>query len=214
MKKINFILIVCFLVLSFCNTSFSIASAENNSPNYMICANMAVLYQSPSFSSEKLENLPHKTEVFIESENNLPKEYINENYVFYKVLEYNGKEGYVLSDLVIKITNQITSVPNFNAQTNKECKVFYLQDTNFVESEITLERKHRIFLYKGYDKNREYTAIAFKYENEIVYGYLKTEDIAPDGINPVVITCVTISIALLGIIFAWLFMKNKKSKRS
>ena len=64
----------------------------------------------------------------------------------------------------------------------------------------------------GHREKKEYNAIAFVHENEVLYGYLKTDTISPDGINPAIITCIVIIIALLGIIFAWLFMKNKKVK--
>lgn len=210
MKKI---FLVSLFILIFCITFFipEQTYAQSDQSIYVLTANYASIFESADFSSAKIGQIKHNEEVFVETENNIPKEFLNENFVFYKI-SYNQLNGYVLADLLTPKNNVITSIPSFNAQTNSSCKVYFKQDNQMVESNITLNKGERIFLYEGFNGKEEYNAISFLYENEVLYGYVKSENIAPDGINPVIITCIIIIMALLGIIFAWLFMKNKKVK--
>lgn len=188
-----------------------IATAENASPVYVVNANTAKVYQSPDFSSEVLQTLSYGTQISLEIAENLPVTYIYEGFSFYKVLE--DFEGYIFADLVSLQTQTITSIPNYNGRTNNECSVFFLNENEMQESDITLTKNQRIFIYKAFDSKAEYTAVAFEHENAVVYGYVLTKYVAPDGINPIIITCVVIILAILGIIFAWLFMKNSKVKK-
>ncbi len=185
--------------------------AQENQSVYVVTANYASVFKNADITSNKLGQVNHNEEVYIEMENDLPKEYMSDDFVFYKIT-YNQLDGYVLADLLTPKNNVITAIPSFNAQTNSACKVYFKQDNEMVESDISLDKGERIFLYEGFNGKEEYNAISFVYENQVLYGYLKSENIAPDGINPIIITCIIIIIALLGIIFAWLFMKNKKVK--
>ncbi len=205
MKKLAFLLIIFAFLLPFFN--FSVTFAENETKNYVVTANSAVLFSEPDFSSEKLNTLSHNTVVSIEMEAESAKAYAFENYVFFKVLNFEGVDGFVLADLVVPDSSQIEDIPNFNASTNARCQVF--MDS---ENDIFLEKGQRIFLYQGYDKNLAQTAVAFVYDGQVLYGHIDTEFVAPDGINPAIITSVVVIIALLGIIFAWLFMKKVKVK--
>ena len=181
------------------------------SQNFVVVANSATLFSDYNFTSEKLLVLSHNDEVEIETEDNVPVEYVSGDFVFYKAT-YEDKTGYVLGDLVTLKTNQIESIPNFNAKTNSSCKVYFKNDLNFVESEITLEKHEKIFLYEGFDSKSEWTAISFLSNNQVLYGYIKTENVAPNGINSIFITCISIILAVVGIVFAWVFIKNKKVK--
>ena len=185
--------------------------AQNAQKIYVVTANRASVFESPDFSSAKIGQIEHDVEVYVQMENDAPQEFKNEGFVFYKITQAD-LEGYVFADLLTPKSDTITAIPSFNGQTNTESIVFWKQDNEMVESEIILDKGERIFLYEGYNSKEEYNAIAFVHENEVLYGYLKTENISPDGINTAIITCITIIIALLGIIFAWLFMKNRKVK--
>ncbi len=208
MKKI-FAIILCFFC---CFFAIGVNTAAAESVQYVVVANSATVFATAEFSDQKIATLTHGQEVVLELEGEEPKQYSSGGYVFFKVLELDGQSGFVLGDLVCKKTDQITAIPNFNAQTNGKCTVFFKNDDKFVDSGITLEKAHRIFLQNGYDKNSQYCQIVFVHENEVIYGYIQTKFVKPDGINPVLITCITLIIALLTIIFTWLFMKNKKKK--
>ena len=201
--------------LSFVNVNF--AFADSSQSTYVVTANQATLFAEANFASSKLSTLPNSTQVLVEMQDDKPVEYDSNGYVFFKVLNFQGQDGFVYADLLTPQTNVVTAIPGFNAQTAKQCNVYFLQDNSLVQSEISLSKGERVYLYQGYDNTltfdgNKYNAIAFVNNNEVLYGYLPTENVIPDGVNPVLITCIVVIIALLGIIFAWLFMKNKKVK--
>lgn len=137
------------------------------------------------------------------------------NYKFFKIdLKENGIEsehefGYIIADLLTEKQEEIMAIPNFNAKTNKDCHVFSQKNDKFEESETTLSRGQEIFLYEGFDAKKDFNAISYVLDGKVFYGFLKTDDISPNGINPVIITCTILIVAVLSIIFAWLFMKGK-----
>ena len=207
MKKLC--LFFAFVCSFFCFFGVNFATAEADTLTFVVTANKANVYEEAAFSSTVLKTLSHKDEVKIEISMNEPVEYVTGNYVFYKI----DGSGYILSDLICQKTKTITSIPNFNAKTNEECFVYFLDNDLYTKSEIKLSKNQEIFLYKGYDKNAELTPVAFVYENEVYYGFLQTKNVSPNGINPVVITVITLVMAILGIAFAWVFIQGKKKKK-
>ena len=185
-------------------------SAQEDSENYVLTANSATIFELPDFSSSKLHVLNNKDIVSVKCEDNSPVEYGTE-IIFYKV-NLGNVSGYVVAELLVKQVDVISSIPNFNASTNSDCLVHFLEDTTMKQSEILLNKGQRIFLYEGFDSKSEYTAICFVKNNQVIYGYLKTDAVSPDGINPTLIVCVLVIIAVIGIIFAWVFMKNNKTR--
>ena len=216
MKKLFAIFLLMFAVLSVVMPISSTYALSDQ--QYCIVANKAVLYELPSFSSTKLATISLNTKVDIQFDGDSEKIYSDGTYSFYKVLQYDNGEakldGYVLADLIVKQKHTVKTIPNFNAKTNAPCIVYYANGEEFEESEISLQKKHKLFLYEGFDKNKTFIAVCFVYENDVIYGFLQKDYISPNGVNPIIITCITLVIALLGIIFAWLFMKNKKSKKA
>ncbi len=237
MKKSSFlkkILIFSVILLAFCcffvlfspisdvytnEEEISVVEESEVSCEYIVSANSAALFSQPDLTSEKLATLSHKDEVLLEVSGGKIAVYSGTSgYNFYKLQkQYSNSEGtlvdaYILCDLVTPKTEIIVSIPNFNAQTNANCEVYLKESAEYVESGTTLEKGTRIFLYEGYDSSNEYTAISYVLDGNVLYGYLKTENISPDGLNPLIIVCLTIILALLGIIFAWLFIKRRKVK--
>lgn len=184
------------------------ADAEDQ---YVVTANYAYVFQSPNFSSKKLKKLENKSVVTVELEWSEPKKYVSDEYVFFKVSS-DGVEGYVYSDLVAPKTKELTTLPNFNAKINQDTKLFSKQGDEYVESEKTLTKGMKIFLYEGFDSKSDFTAIAYVQENEVLYGFVKSSAVAPNGINPLIITCMTIILAVIGIVFTFVFIKRRKSK--
>jgi len=204
-------MLIFVFVFMFSITPFYCESvnAEISYSKYIICANSATIFESSTVTSQKLAVVSHKNELLVEIEDGSAKIYSSGTYDFYKV-HYNSKDGYILSDLVIPAQNLISSVPNFNAQTNKDCFVFDKADNQYAQTEILLKKDTRIFLYEGFDPKAEYSAIAFMSDNQVRYGYLKNDDVSPDGINPFLITAAVVIVALVGVIFALVFMRRKK----
>lgn len=206
-KTFVLICLFAFVFMFFLPTQFAYADVNNQ---YVITANSATVFAEPDFSSEKLATLSNKTEILIEMNENSPKKYENDGFVFFKII--SSFEGFVFSDLVTPKNDVLVAIPNFNAKTNSTCKVFFQENNKFVESKIILQKGTEIFLYQGFESKKDFTAIAFVKDNHVLYGFLQTKNINPNGINPLIITCVCLILAILGIIFAWLFMKSKKTK--
>ena len=210
MKKLLFVLLAFLCCFLFSNTS--IAYAESGSAVFYVSANSAIIYHDADLASERLATLPHKTNVSVETEDGQAKEYANGPDVFYKVT-YGETQGFMLSNFLLAENQTITSIPNFNGKTNAECFVFDLQGENFVQTTLELEKGQKIFLYEGYNRKSEYTAVAFVHNNEVMYGYIKTNCVDPNGINPIIITCICLIVAILGIAFSWMFVKKRKKKK-
>ncbi len=208
MKKILLIFSVFLCFLPFFSTNF--ASADNNNTKYVVTANSATIFEMADFSSTKLKIVNHKDILTVETNAESPVEY-GDNIKFFKVMHENTT-GFVVADLLTPQKSVITSIPNFNGQTNKTCDIFIKNDTDFSKNGHTLNKGERIFLYEGFSNKNDYIAIAYLKDNEVMYGYLSKEDISPDGINPIIITCISLIIAVVGIVFAWVFIKNKKVK--
>lgn len=209
MKKIFAIAIMflCFLPSFAANFAY----ADTAGLSYVVTANSANVFESADLTSEVLYSLSHKDEIEIEEESSAPKEYSSAGYLFYKIIT-TGKEGYVLADLVIKKNTSIQEIPNFNGRTNDKCSVYFKTETGYSKTDITLKKHEKVYLYEGYKSKKEYTAISFVYENEVVYGYIKTDYVDPNGINPIIITCICLVVAILGIAFTFVFIKGKKKK--
>ncbi len=215
--KTFFIMLCCFAFL-LPTAPYSYASAENTQNTYIVAANSANLYDQPSLVGGNIVGkLNHKDEVFLKMEGSQPKTFgEDETYVFFQLdPEYHSNidgDVFILAQLLIPKSNEIVSIPSFNAKTNSDCKVFFSPDEETGESDIVLKKGTQLFLYEGYNRKNTFTAVAFVNETEVVYGYLKTSAISPNGINPLIITCIVLTLAVLGIIFAWVFMKKSKVK--
>lgn len=210
MKKFYLIIFSLICLFSCFGINVSIANAEDSTQTYVITANSANLYELPDLSSSKLKNLTHSTQVSILFQDGGAKSFNYDGFLFFKVVQFENTDGYVLADLVTPKNETLTAIPNFNAKTNAQCHVFFAEDTEKVESSIILEKNQKIFLYEGFKSKSDYTAIAFVYENQVMYGYLETKYVSPNGISTTLITCILLIMAVLGIVFAWVFMKSKK----
>ena len=211
-----FILIFCALFSSF---SFCQNVWAQETEAFFINSNYANVFQSYDLSSEKIVELKHHDKVIVESNDLGAIKYTSsDGFEFFKILAYNELEeksegyGYILAELLSKNINQIETIPNFNAKTIDNAKVFFKNDNTFDESDITLSKGTRIYLFEGYKRKSEFCAVCFEYENQILYGYVKTYQIKPDGINPLLITCITLIIAVLTISLSLILIKKKKTK--
>ncbi len=208
-------LFIFLLLITACLCPFAISGqkcfAATESKTYVVTANVATVYSAPDLSAEKLSTLSHKNELEVEFEDGLVKEYLGSGFVFFHTTNLE-QDGYVICDLVVPKQKYLQTIPEFNAKTNAKAKVYFLVDGKYVASEITLSKHQRIFLYQGFNRKKEFNAVAFVYENEVVYGFLKESAIDPDGINPIIISVACVAMAAIGIILALVFMKRKKIK--
>ena len=110
--------------------------------------------------------------------------------------------------------SKIETYPIFNATLKNDTYLFEVNGEEFSETETLLESGTRVYLYEGFDNDiNGYNAVAVKVGNSLQYGYVLKSEVSPDGINPAIIYAITIALACIGIIMAFLFMKNKKNKK-
>lgn len=204
---------VCLLLLVMCFSPVwneKNASAETDESHLFVATNEAVVFGEAKLASEHLYTLNHKDEVEIEFDGESAKEYAGDGFVFYHVLT-DSKEGYVLCDLVVPKSKFLVTIPKFNAQTNGKATVYFLKDGKYVASDkIVLPKHQRIFLYQGFNRKKQFNAVAFMFEDEVMYGFLEKDVIDPDGVNPIIITVACFAIAAIGVILAIVFLKKKR----
>ena len=100
----------------------------------------------------------------------------------------------------------------FNAKVAVKDAVVY--DLNKEKILTTLDKGTEIYLYEGYSKKATFTAICFIGEDDnLVYGYMKTVDLSPNGINASVITGIMVIVSCVTIILLLVFMKKVKKKK-
>ncbi len=146
---------------------------------------------------EKLKVLEGEQESFIKVEYTEEKTY--QGFVYARYVTYNN-----LSQEVY---------PVFNASVIENDVEVYNLDGSLAE--IILNKGKELYLYEGYTKKTEFTAVCFVDEDgSLFYGKIRTKQLAPYGINAGVITGIVVAISCVTIILLLIFMKKtKKQKR-
>ena len=168
-----------------------------------VVTNYAYMYSEASFTSEKLEyTLDKGEEVILLSEN------LENN--FYKV-RYKTDEGYIYKECLALVGEDQAVILTYNAKTSVKTKVYSLSSQ---EELFEINENTELFLYEGYHRNSDYTAVKFSHDGEIVLGYIKTIDISPYGVSNVLIVSITAIVACVGVILILLGINKKKMKIS
>lgn len=162
-----------------------------------VIANSAFLYAAPSLSSERLLQLEKSETVTLISE--------TEN--GFLQVEYNGVQGYVYSELVGEVLPEQDIIPTFNATMLNDADVFSLTSDEVIAH---IQSGVRVFLYEGYDDEKDFLAIQFEEGGEVLYGRVRIEDVKPDGVNTALIVAITAIVAIVSIIIILLGITKKK----
>ncbi len=184
--------------------SFALLSPSNYAvgETVYVLTNTASLYSSPSLTSEIVFELEKGDELSLLDQSQVDGFY----YVSYQ--DENGSyNGYVFNECVGALENSQESVLSYNATILNDTDVYSLS-TN--ERICTVKKGTRVFLYEGYDKEKDFLAIKFENEGEIVVGYVSIENLKPDGVNYALIVSITAIIALVSIIIILLNVTKKK----
>ena len=217
--KISVISIFLVIALLFGNL-FVIQSCSAEGESYRVCTDVCSIFIEPNSSLDETNIL--ETKVYGDIIDIDPTEILDltagSNLKYYAVLEGTNIVGYVLSTTVVKAGNSELKV-NFqsNARLNSISDVYELfgNSYNLMEyknSTLKLEKNTEIKILNGYDKHTEYTQISFEYDNQILTGYVRTENIKISGFNYYFL----IAIFLLVIIFSTVIpivVKNWKKKK-
>ena len=129
-------------------------------------------------------------------------------YVNVKV-EQNNYTGYVYRYYITSNSPQIV-YPVFNGNVRVDKAIIY--DMDFNPTQYTASKNQGVFIYEGFSSD-EYTAIQLILEDGSLYnGYIKTVDLTPQGISPLLILGISIIAACVTIILSLLFIKKRKKK--
>ena len=177
-----------------------------------VISNYAYMYEQADFSSKKYEFKISKGEKITLLNDELKNDFYYASYK-YENVTYSG---YVYKDNVSQLSNEQEVILSYNAKIAVDTKIYSITDPSQVllsnGKEVVLTEKTEVYLYAGYDRKAEYTEIKFSYNGKIEVGYVKTTDITPYGVSPVLIVSLTAIIASVGVIFILLGISKKRKR--
>lgn len=186
---------------------FSFSGLSVNDVGYII-SSIAYIYSQPSFSSEKINvdgqpvTLSHGQEVSIGEETG--------DFVYISVTyEQNEINGYVYKYYLTTSSPQ-TVYPVFNGSIRRDTNIY---DLNY-QPAYELKNGKEVYIYSGYESDEGFTAVQVVLDDGSLYsGFVKTEDLEPYGISPLLIVGISIISACVTVILSLVFIKkSKKSK--
>ncbi|MBE7074222.1 MAG: hypothetical protein E7379_03945 [Clostridiales bacterium] len=207
------ILSLCLILLSL----FSIgknpmfANALSNGQAFVI-ASKCNLYSSADFQSTKVTVLDQDEQpvlITLKFNDTVTISEIQEDFAF--VQTSKGAQGWIYKYYLSQNTSQ-DIYPVFNASIRKDTIIY---DVNKTSTEKLALAGTRVYIYGGFNKSEEYTAVQIVLEDTSLYvGYISTADIEPDGVSKMLIVAITIISATVTIILSLLYIKKKKKKKN
>lgn len=204
-----FLAILLIFVGFYPQNTFSSALTESKSATVIV--SRSNLYSADNFISSKVSYqegestilvvVKHGEEVYIE--------HFTGEFAYVSTKE--GHKGYIYKYYLTQNSSQIV-YPVFNASVRKNTIIY---DIDKMETDKIAQKDSRVYIYEGFDDKKELTAIQIVLDDQTLYnGYIKTEDIAPDGVSGLLIIAISIIIAGVTIILSLVYIKkNKKSKK-
>lgn len=175
--------------------------------DYYVTASSCYLYEDASFDSAKVQVseedvvLTHGQIVVFQSE---------EGNFCLVTIKNSETTGYVYKYYLTE-NNSVSYYPVYNASIREDCLVY---DVNYSQTEITLKKGQRVYIYDGFDNKKEYTAVQFVLEDGTLYnGYVETSKVKPDGVNRAVIIAVPLIAAIVTIVLSIVFIQKKRKKK-
>ena len=195
------------IILSLLAVAFS---AMNFLPEQQVSviSSYCYLYQEASFLSEKVKQ--GNEDLIIYHGNTLEVIQEEGDFVYVNVkVEQNYYTGYVYRYYITSNSPQIV-YPVFNGNVRVDNAIIY--DMDFNPTQYVASKNQGVFIYEGFS-SEEYTAIQLILEDGSLYnGYIKTVDLTPQGISPLLIVGISIIAACVTIILSLLFIKKRKKK--
>ena len=211
MKK--FFLIIFFLICSISCFQFSFLSFAENT-EYKVCVNQTSIFSAPDVTSEIVETLFFNDIITISDE---VVNDVNSNIKYFKVIKNDEIFGYVISTTVSK-NDRILYKLQTNSKINKDSDVYILNDSNYEplkinDLEIVLKSETEVRLLEKYNPQKEYLQIAFSYKDEILTGYVKTENISVSGFNYYFLIAIFLIVIIGSTVIPIVYKNWKKHKK-
>ena len=166
-------------------------------------------YKEASFSSNKVQR--EGGDLLLMHGQSL--EVISEDGDFVQVtlsIDEQAYQGYIYKYYITKNSAQIV-YPVFNGSVRTDGAVIY--DLDKSPTEYTAQKEQGVYIYSGFDDDEEYTAVQIVLSDGSLYnGYLRTVDLAPDGVSPLLIVGVSLIAASVTVILSLVFIKKSKKK--
>lgn len=211
-RIIVFILVALFTLLlgiiPFSHSGFSQAITEGSQAKVIV--SKCNLYTEANFTSEKVTYIEGENTILVvlNHGDNVTIKSLNGDFAY--ITTEDEKEGYIYKYYITDNNSQAV-YPVFNASIRKDTKIY---DIDKNATEYTAKKDTRVYLYKGFNDKEKYTAVQIVLEDESLYnGYIKTEDIKPDGVSGLLVAAITIIIAGVTIVLSLVFIKKKKKKK-
>ncbi|MBO5394294.1 MAG: SH3 domain-containing protein [Clostridia bacterium] len=176
-----------------------------------VIASRCNLYQEAKFDSDKVTVLDEEEQpvlITLKLNDTVTVNDTQDDFAF--VTTEKGAQGWVYKFYLSQNTSP-DIYPVFNGSVRKDT-VIYDIDKNST-GELALAGS-RVYLYEGYDKKSEYTAVQIALADSSLFtGYISTADIEPDGVSKMLIVAITIIAAAATIILSLVFIKKKRKKK-
>lgn len=196
-------LLALFSMVVFASMSFS------PQDQVTIISSYSYLYEEASFSSNRVQCegedllLMHDQSLQVLSEEG--------DFVLVTTsLNEQSFQGYIYKYYITKNSAQIV-YPVFNGSVRTDGAVIY--DLDKFPTEYTAQKDQGVYIYSSFDEDEEYTAIQIVLADGSLYnGYIRTVDLAPDGVSPLLIVGIALIAAAVTIILSLVFIKKRKKK--
>lgn len=175
-----------------------------------VVSNYAYMYEDANFDSAKYNFKIYKGETITLLDDELTNNFYYASFK-YEDVTYNG---YVYKDNIAELTDDQELIFSYNAKVAKDTQIFTITDSSVPllsgGEEVILKESTAVYIYSGYNRKSEFTAIKFSYNGKIEVGYVRTTDITPYGVSPALIVALTAIIASVGVILILLGISKKR----
>ena len=119
-------------------------------------------------------------------------------------------QGYIYKYYLTKNSAQ-SIYPVFNGSVRIDNAIIY--DINKTQTSYTAKKNQGVYIYSGFNDDEEFTAIQIVLDDGSLYnGYIKTIDLSPDGVSPLLIVGITLIAAAVTVTLSLVFIKKRKTK--
>ncbi len=198
----------------FTTTNLNFVYADNL--EYKVITDFAYIVSKPNSSNYEKITEVSKGEIIIVSDETIYNDESETNLKYFKV-SYKEYEGYILTSTIRKNEENFKIQFKPNAILSKESEVYILNENNYQNfvyngENIILNTNTEIKLLSAYDKNKTYQEISFLKDNEILTGYVLTENISVSGFRYYVLIIIFVLIVVFSTVIP-IVVKNWKKKR-
>ena len=205
-----FVVVIALFIGLFCPTNKNTFALSEGGEAKVIVSS-SYLYKTDSFEADYVSYQEEDATILVKVKYGDKVVVNNFNGDFAYITTNDNFEGYIYKYYLTDNSSQVV-YPVFNASVRRETTVF---DINQEETSISLKKGTRVYIYEGFNDKKEFTAVQIVLEDQSLYnGYIKTENVKPDGVSGLLIVAISIIVAAVTIIMSLLYIKKKKTKKN